>query len=405
MLALISWRNVWRNKLRSLVLVTSIALGIWVGIFIVSFHQGMSTQYVNIAIKGQVSHLQIHHLEYPKDKKTKYIIPAAQKALKLLENIGTIKAVSARTIVRGMVSSATTGAGITIIGIDPERENLLTDIQKQLVQGDYFLTSKHNQIIIGEKLSKKLNVNISNKIILTFQDVAGNITAGAFRISGIYKTRNSTFDEANVFVQHDELNAHIGLAPEASHEIAILLHNNEELKQTEQQLRSLFIGLLIQNWQEIAPELKFMTDSLSQTMYLFMSIILLALIFGIINTMLMSVLERVHELGILMAIGMNKFKVFSMIMLETLFITLIGGPVGVLLAYGSVSYFGKVGISLSAFATGLSAYGMDSTVYTALERKQYFIILMMVFAAAILAAIYPAIKALKLKPVHAIRKI
>jgi len=405
MLTLISWRNVWRSKIRSLVLISSIALGIWAGVFILAFSWGMSTQYVNIAIKGQISHIQIHNRDYKKDKKIKYSIPGSQKIIYEIDSIPEVKSASARTVINGMISSATTGVGATITGIDPEKENLVTGMRTNIIDGNYFTTVKRNQIVIGEKLAKKLNVKLNNKIVLTFQDVNGNITAGAFRITGIFKTRNSTFDELHVFVKSNDLNSILGLEQDATHEIAILLKDNNNLKKVTQQLKSKFPGLLIEDWQQIAPELRFVIDSLDETMYLFISIILLALTFGIINTMLMAVLERVREIGILMAIGMNKLKVFLMIMIETLYLAIIGGLAGLIMAYGTIHIIGKTGIDLSSFTAGLSAYGMDTIVYPSLPVSQYIDIMIMVFIAAIIAAIYPAYKALKLKPVKAIRKI
>ncbi len=405
MLSLISWRNVWRNKVRSLVLVTSVALGIWAGIFILAFSYGMSIQYVNIAIEGQISHIQLHQPEYKKDKKIKFTIPEASAVTQKIEALPEVKSASDRTVVNGMVSSATSGVGATITGIDPSKENAVTGLQSHLTEGDYFTGDKKNQVLIGEKLAKKLNAKLNHKIVLTFQDVEGNITSGAFRVSGIFKTRDSSFDENHVFAKSEDLNPLLGLDPQATHEIAVLLRDNNSLKSVTEKIRSMFPSLLVEDWQQIAPELRFVIDSFNQTMYLIISIILLALVFGIINTMLMAVLERVRELGILMAIGMNKMKVFLMIMYETLYLALLGGVVGLVLAYGTIHIFGKTGINLSSFASGLSAYGMDSVIYTSLPDQEYFEIMVMVFLAALLAAIYPSIKALQLKPVNAIRKI
>jgi len=405
MLARISWRNVWRNKVRSLVLVSSVALGIWAGVFILSFNYGMSLQYVNIVIQSQISHIQVHHPEYKKDKKIKYVIPDAAAMTKKILAIPQVKAASDRTVVNGMVASATSGVGAMIFGINPEKENEVTSIQSNIVDGTYFESDKRNQVIVGEKLAKKLNTGLNHKIILTFQDANGNITSGAFRISGIYRTHNSKFDETHVYAKSDELNPILGLDPKATHEIAILLSDNHDLKMITGKIRSMFPELLVEDWQEIAPELRFVIDSFNQTMYLIISIILLALLFGIVNTMLMAVLERVRELGILMAIGMNKVKVFFMIMYETVYLALMGGVIGLILAYGTIRIFGHIGIDLSSFSSGLSAYGMDTIVYTALPNREYFDILVMVIIAALLAAIYPSIKALQLKPVNAIRKI
>jgi putative ABC transport system permease protein len=405
MLTRIAWRNVWRNKVRSLVLVTSVALGIWAGIFILAFSYGMSIQYVNIAIEGQISHIQLHQPDYKKEKKIKYNIPEASPIMQKIEALPEVKSVTDRTIVNGMVSSVSSGVGAIITGINPPKEDAVTKLQSHLTEGNYFTGEKKNQVIVGEKLAKKLNVKLNHKIVLTFQDIEGNITSGAFRISGIYKTHNSAFDETHVFVNADELNPLLGLDPEATHEIAVLLKENHDLKIISGKLRGMFPELLVEDWQQIAPELQFVIGSFTQTMYLIISIILLALIFGIVNTMLMAVLERVRELGILMAIGMNKVKVFFMIMYETLYMALLGGIIGMILAYGTIHIFGRTGINLSAFSSGLSAYGMDPIVYTTLPNQQYLEIFGMVFIAALLAAIYPSIKALQLKPVNAIRKI
>ncbi len=405
MLSLIAWKNIWRNKVRSLIVMTSIVLGIWAGTFIMSFSWGMTSQYVNLAIKQEISHIQIHQPDYKKDKNIKFVIPEAESLLSEIKKVKEVKAVSARTLVNGMASSATTGIGVNIEGVDPVSENTVTGMKENVIEGDYFETIKHNPLIIGQKLANKLKVKVRNKVVLTFQDESGNITAGAFRVAGIYKTRNSTFDELNVFTQKEDLNRLLGVHDGDAHEIAVLLNNNNDLPVVMKKLTAKFPKLKVESWEEIAPDLKFVIGSFEQTMYLFITIILLALAFGIVNIMLMAVLERVRELGMLMAIGMSKPRIFFMIMLETFYLSLISGPLGLALAYGTIHYFGIHGIDLSAFSQGLSSYGMDSTVRTSLPAGLYAEILLMVFVASILAAIYPSIKAIKLRPVEAIRKI
>jgi len=136
-----------------------------------------------------------------------------------------------------------------------------------------------------------------------------------------------------------------------------------------------------------------------------MIIIIMALVFSIINTMLMAVLERTKELGMLMAIGMNKARLFTMILCETFFLTMVGTPIGLFLSWLTVWTFGNIGIDLSAFSQGLNAYGLDTVIYPELSATYYLNVTLLIAAAAILSAIYPAWKTLKLKPVEAIRKI
>ncbi len=405
MLTRIAWRNVWRNKVRSLILLCSIALGVWAGIFMLSFSWGMSIQYVNLAIKGQISHIQMHQPEFKQDRKITYTIDDAPGRIQEINSLPGVRASCGRIIISGMISSPTSGAGASISGIDPDQENMVTGMATNVIQGEYFESKKKNQILIGEKLANKLNVKLNNKVVLTFQDIDSHITAAAFRVAGIYKTSNSSTDELNVFVKHAALSPLLGLEEGSVHEIAILLIEGAEMAPIYASLKAKYPALLVEDWKALAPELRLVVDSFRMNMVVFMGIILLALTFGIINTMLMAVLERFHELGVLMAIGMNKFSVFMMIMLETLYLAIIGGICGLLLAYGTIQILGRTGIDLSAFAKGLSAYGMDTLVYPALQNNQYLEIFIMIFIAAILSAIYPAYKALKLNPVQAIRKI
>ena len=405
MLTRIAWRNIWRNRVRSLILLSSIALGVWAGIFMLSFSWGMSIQYVEMAIKGQISHIQLHHPEFKEEKKIDFAIPHASSLVEHINAIEGVQAACGRTITSGMISSPVAGAPANVFGILPDQEMAVTMMNDYVVEGDYFTPERKNQILVSEKLANKLKVKLNHKIVLTLQDVDGNITAGAFRITGIYKTRNSTTDELNVFVKSSDLSPLLGLNIGELHEIAVLLKEHVALSQVYNQLKSDYPTLLVEDWRTLAPELRLVVDSFKQNMFIFMSIILLALTFGIINTMLMAVLERVHELGVLMAIGMNKLSVFVMIMLETLYLAVIGGVCGLILSYITIHLLGKTGIDLSAFSRGLESYGMDTLIYPALQNKQYLEIFIMIFIAAILSAIYPAYKALKLNPVQAIRKI
>jgi ABC-type antimicrobial peptide transport system permease subunit len=189
----------------------------------------------------------------------------------------------------------------------------------------------------------------------------------------------------------------------ASHEIAVLLLNNEVMDSVDSTLKNELSALDVKTWREIMPEVSLVESSFGLTMYIFMGVILLALLFGIINTMLMAVLERTKELGMLMAIGMNKFRVFMMILLETVMLSFFGGICGILLGWALNLYFGLYGIDLGAWSTAYKSMGFDTLVYTKLNMSITFDITVMVLITGILASIYPAMKALKLKPAEAVR--
>ena len=404
MLIRISWRNVWRNALRSGVVIASIALGIWAGLFVISVSSGLNQQRTADAINTSISHLQLHHPEFTKDNNVKYRIQNAEAVEATLAAKPEVQAVTKRVILSGMVSSSTGGFGVRISGVDSESQTQVTTLASKIEEGAFLKGDKRNLIVIGTRLADKLNVKIRSKIVLTFQKDDGEIVAGAFRVGGLYKTSSSKSDELNVFVRSSDVNR---LLEESAgyHEIAVLLKNTDQVKPQAEVIRSEFSELQTETWQEIAPELGYADEMMKQILYIIIGIILLALSFGIVNTMLMAVLERKRELGMLMSVGMNKTKVFTMIVIETLFISLVGGPLGVLLGFLTITYFGSVGIDLSVVGKGLEEFGISTMIYPTLEPSFYLNVTIMVMIAALLASIYPAIKALQLKPAEAVRAI
>jgi ABC-type lipoprotein release transport system permease subunit len=235
------------------------------------------------------------------------------------------------------------------------------------------------------------------------QTADGELTGGVFRVVGIYRITNSQFENSMAFVKKDDLHELTGLNEGAAHEIAIRLNNDAQLKPIMKKLKAEFPDVSVMSWKELQPELGMMTEWMNVMLYVIMVIILLALGFGIVNTMLMVVMERVKELGMLMAIGMNRARVFSMIMLETILLSLTGGVIGMGIAALLVNYFGNVGIDLSLFSKGFEAIGFSSILYPQIGLVFYFTITILIIVTAILASIYPALKALKLKPAEALR--
>ena len=404
MLVRIAWRNIWRNKLRSLVIIISVILGLWAGAFIFGFYQGMMEKQINTAITQQLSHIQVHNPVFKQNTELADTIAGVNNISAFLEKNEEIKNFSRRVVITGMASSPHASSGIKIYGVHPDEENKVTELESLVKEGNYFDDSSGNQVVIGQKLLHKLKLQPGNKMVITFQNISGELTAGAFRIKGVYKSNNSSIEESTAYVKAGEIETLIGIL-DHYHEIAVLLNDNNKLDLVKSEIKTIAGNNLVESWRELSPELRLMIDSFDQYMYIIIGIILLALIFGIVNTMLMSVLERYRELGVLMSIGLNKAKIFIMIMLETLFITISGCVIGLPLAWLSIVFFGYKGIDLSAFAEGLAAFGYGDIVYPKLDGIYYFEIGFMALLATMIASIYPARKALQLKPAEAIRKI
>ena len=187
--------------------------------------------------------------------------------------------------------------------------------------------------------------------------------------------------------------------------MAILLKTDDSLDAVQIQLQKMYPQLSVQNWKQLSPETEMSVATVNQFSFIIIIIIMLALAFGIVNTMLMAILERRRETGMMMALGMNQFKVFSVILLETVFLTFAGLPVGLLLAWGLSLYTGSYGINISSFAKeAMSSFGYGSIIYPEFPLQHVSEVLLIVIVTALLSAIFPAIKALSMPPVEALKK-
>lgn len=408
MLLKIAWKNVWRSPVRSGVVITSVLLGLWAGVYMIALMNGLNSQRIADQLDNSLGHLKISSPKFNEEKLPQYFIPDADKIFEKLRKDSSIVAFSPRINVMGMASSSSGSYGVDIYGVIPQQENSVFGLHKKLIEGKYLEGIKRNPIIIGQKLAKRLHIKLRSKIVLNFQDIHGEITSAAFRIAGIYKATSSAFEETHVFVKQEDLRTLLGGETDLVHQIICRTADFRSASQIARQLELKLPknpDIQVKSWDQVAPDLAYVNDIMVYFFAIFMGIILLGLSMGILNTMLMAVLERTRELGMLMAIGMSKVRLFGMIMIETVFLTCTGLPIGLGLSWLSIQISSYYGIDLSAVGEGFAAIGYSTVIYPTLSLNEYLGISIMVFVAAILSAIYPALRALKLKPAEAIRKV
>jgi ABC-type lipoprotein release transport system permease subunit len=409
MITSIAWRNIWRNKLRSAVIVASIAIGIIGAIITKGFGNGMVEQRAKSAISNEVSNIQIHNPKFLLNQDLQYYIHDAPNIIHKIKKLPEVTGISLRLEVNAMAASADAGAGISLFGVQPEAEKKVSSLYKRIIKGNYLKSDQKLPTVIGQKLSKKLNLGLEDKLIVTLTDTTGTITSGAFNIVGIYKTDDTNFDVSHVYVKSSDLAKLVNYPQNIGNEIAISLHSNKQTNKVVKELDGLFAKqlkqkeIIIQSWEQIVPLTKSLIDMMNYFSYLFLIIILASLAFAIINTMLMSVMERTREFGMLMALGMNKIKVFTMILLETVFLSIIGGIFGLVFSILIVQYFAKNGFDLSSVASGMNSLGFSSKIYFSVNNAFYVLSVALVILIAIISSIFPARKALKLQPATAIR--
>jgi ABC-type lipoprotein release transport system permease subunit len=384
--------------------MASMAIGLFAGIFVLALYEGMLRARVRTVIDTEVAHLQIHHPKFKDDYDPALILPNQDRVMKSLDQLKSINHTAYRSIAQGMLATATGSAGVQINGILTEQENLLSQLDKKIKDGKGLMVNKKNAIVVGRKLADKMKLKVGSKLVLTFTDKESNITSGAFRVIGIYQTNNTPLDERNVFVSKEVLNSYLNIG-EASHEVAILLHNDEDVETVKQQLQQQLPNYAVQSWKANSPETDLMVSTINQYSSIIIIIIMLALAFGIINTMLMSVLERSREIGMLTALGMNRVRVFVLVLSETVLLTVVGVPLGLLSSWLVVNYLSTAGIDISSFSgAAMSGFGFSSIIYPRFPITQLPEVMLIVIGTALIASLFPSLKAIKLQPADALRQ-
>jgi len=470
MILSVAWKNIWRNKVRSLVVIMAICFGLLGGIVAVAFMNGLLLGRLNDAIKIEVSSLQLHQAAYLENNEIKYVIKDAGKIMRNIEKYPGVEAVSKRFKAEVMVSSNRSATGAMLIAVEPDKEKKVSELYKHLVDSTskYLEGIKRNPILIGQQLAEKLKVHVRSKLMINAVDINGESIQPVFRVVGIFHTQNTGFDKSNVFIRYDDALRLFGFSNDEAHEIAVLMKDMmetddiglalkkeytrfkidrkallrtrndsipeavfEKLKSIEsdkeysyyefnlemkqilkpddytnylKQIQAVAeTGIDVSVWKTLSPELAMQSTWLDFMMFIFVGIILLALGFGIVNTMLMVVLERVREIGMLIAIGMNRKKVFTMIMYETVFLSLTGGITGIVFSWITITVLNHNGIDLSSISEGLQAIGYPTMIYPSVDFNGYLQVAVMVVLTGILASVYPAWHAIRLKPAEAIR--
>tara|TARA_Y100000385_G_scaffold290327_1_gene363031 strand:- start:2265 stop:3482 length:1218 start_codon:yes stop_codon:yes gene_type:complete len=402
MIIKIAFKNIWRNSLRSWTVIIAITLGIFGGLAVISTATGLSKMRQNNAIDTYISHIQIHDTNYLQYARINDTIFQKEELISFIKLSKFTSGISTRIKAESFIQSVGGTSGVILNGIIPSNEKNVTGIYKKLDQGNYLKNYKRKPpIIISKILSTKLNAKINTTIQCTFLNAQGESAICLFKVVDIYNTNNSLYDEVNAFVKMEDLKEYSQLS--GIHEIAIKLENESNVESFRSKLIQQFPNHQIDSWRGIAPELGYADKMMNLILIIFLIIIMLALAFGIINTMLMAVLERKKELGMLLSIGMNKRKVFWMIIWESIFLALISGPLGLFSSYLAITTFANHGIDLSFAASGLKSVGIESTIYPYVEDKFYYIVSFLVILTAILSSIYPAMRALKLNPSETLR--
>ncbi len=467
----IAWKNIWRNKSRSLIVIGAIVLGTVAGVFVNGLMKGWVDQRIRSAVYTEMSHLKIRNAEYLKNEDVNAIVPKIDELEEFLSTSPEVKSYAKHTSLMCAAQTAWANSGMMVKGIDVDKEKSVSDLNKFIIPGagSYFESKMRNPIVISDKTAEQLKLkryqitpavldslktlgldedillqlhplldlhpsrskklfhkeldklevnklsvgvitkaattyNLRKKINLSFVGKDGYAVQVPYKVCGVFKTFNTGFDQQFAFIRQADLENMSGLTDKQVHEITIILNNDEEnLIVFQNKLDEKHNGLSVMTWKELAPDAGMMADVMYLYYMMIMGIIFAALAFGIVNTMLMAIMERTKELGMLRSVGMSKIRVFKMIMLETVYLTLTGSFIGMIIGGVLIAITGRTGINFSSVGEGFEAMGWAAKVYPDIDALLFFLITLLVVIVAILSSLIPARKALKLNPNEALK--
>ncbi|MBE0644152.1 MAG: ABC transporter permease [Bacteroidetes bacterium] len=404
MLFTIAWRNIWRNRRRSQIVMISIIVGVVAVMFNDGLSVGMIHQMLDNQIGSHVSHIQIHAKGFNDNRVVQNYIHQPEIIDRALENTRGVKTWSTRVITFGLLSSAMNSSGGLIVGVDHSREENVTSIKSSLISGRY-LSGKPHEVVVGKRLADRLKVGLGDKVVGMASALNGDVGSDLFRVVGIYETVSSEFDKAYMFTSLSSAQNMLELGDNVL-EYAVIVDDISQVEAITRELRRTLGGEYeVLSYIDLLPLLVAQVEMYAEMMYVIYLIIGLAMVFGIINTMLMSVFERIREFGVLMAIGMKNSYVFRMVMVEAMMLAVLGTGIGLGLGSLLLVVLNSVGINLSMFTEGLTSFGVGAIIYPRLTIDAVMSVVIIIPMTALLGSIYPALKATRLQPVNAIRYV
>ncbi|MFL2582035.1 MAG: ABC transporter permease [Flavobacteriales bacterium] len=402
MILKIGWNNIWRKKGRSMIVIMSVAFGIWIGMFFGAFQWGTYVQKLDDIVNREIGHVQVHDPNFI-DEEYDYNFPIKnhREVKSVLDADSSIKVYVERSIFSAMLQTTRNQKPVLVYGVDTSMERKIYSISSIITEGEMVSGRRAPTLLIGKTLATELNIKLGDKILIQGGMLHG-LKSFVGRVRGVYESPNKLKDKLVVYAHKSDLDQKLGDG--FVHEYAVLFNDFDSLKSYGNQLQDKLPNHQVYNWGEIMPEIENGIEMTDQVMFVFMLIIWIALSLGIVNTMLMSILERTRELGMLMAIGMGRWKIVQMIFFETSILTLIGVPVGILLTIVTVGYFGDVGIDLSVANAALEDFGYSTMIYPKVKISFYYQVIFQVILVSFISTIFPVIRALRLKPIEAIHK-
>jgi ABC-type lipoprotein release transport system permease subunit len=397
----LSWRNLWRNHRRTGIMLGAISVGVWAMIFMTALMRGMVDDMLHQGIRDLPGHIQIQHPGYLDDPSVVNSIAEPRGALLDALNRDPAQHWTTRIRVPGVIVSERESRGIDLVGVVPANEADISGLPARVGAGRFLESIDDPGLVIGARLAERLETRLGKRVVVMSQDPDNDIRERGFRIVGIYRAEMPALEETRVYAAQHSLQRLLGIQGRVSQVIVVA----DDLADMESRYRELELalpgGVDIRRWYEIDTYLAAMVNMMDGFVLVWVIVIFLALSFGLVNTLVMAVFERIREIGLIQALGMRPSLILYQVLLESLLLLLIGLTVGNLLAIATIKPL-ESGLDVSIVAEGMAIMGAGSVLYPSLTLHDMLLANSVVIALGILTGILPAWRASRLDPIRAL---
>ncbi len=409
-LGAIAWRNLWRHRRRTSITLCGIAFGIMLSVIFTGIADGSFSSMIDYAARLGTGHVSIQHADYlglPSMKKT---VEGTETLSEVARAHPRVSKVVTRVSGAAMLSTAANSQGAGLIAYDPineDEESLV--VLEAVTEGELFTKTREKGIILGAVLAQNLDTKLGRKVVITATDKSGEIVSGLARVKGIIHSGAPSVDGGLALLPLGSMQDLLGYAPDEATHVAIFVDDNRASEQVARDLSpSVPEGAVTATWQETQAELAGFIVMKRGGMLVMEVIILLLISAGIFNTLFVSVMERVREFGIMMAIGFSPAQLFRLVMWESVWVGLLGIVAGAVVAAWPYHYLATTGIPYEKMVgEGVEVAGVapDPVMYVGIYPERLIVIGAVVVVATVLAGIYPAWKAGRVQPVETIKLV
>jgi len=407
----LAWRNLWRRKRRTFITASSIAFGLFLALTFTGAGDYFYTRMIDAGASMGMGHVTVQALDYHRAPNLKKRIDNIQQRREAILAMPEVADATSRINGHAMFSSSRKQIAGAFIAVDPTQENGDNNLFiRTIVQGKMFAQDNKRGIVIGSRLAKKLNLKLGKKLVYTSTDVQGEIVSALARVTGIFKTGVPEVDSSMALLPIKSVQKTIGYTADEATLLAVLIKDQRKAQDIRDQItkHTLFDQTQVLSWRESQPELAGMINTDKSGNYISQFFIALLVTAGILNTMLMSVLERKHEFGIVLALGMSPLELFKLVMLEAFWLAVVGLLIGLVVCVPWYFYMYHIGIDLSNLYGENFDFGgvlIDPLLKLRLFSESVFTILAGLFSLALIAGAYPAWKAGRTVPVESIKAL